>query len=121
LDEVWAALEAHLKTTANSGPDYEYNLSGWADNTSYTLVHGLGSIPTHIETTAVCKSPVGGWAVGDEVAVEPSYYYAYGLHHGRNSANIVLVVRKVVVPALDASASLTLTATNWDFKVRAWK
>jgi hypothetical protein len=110
-----------VKTTANSGPDYEYTLSGWATTTSYTLAHGLGVTPSNVEITAVCKVADGGWAVGDEVAINPSYYYAYGVHHGRNATSIIVVVRAPNASTADASASLTLTATNWDFKVRAWK
>jgi hypothetical protein len=117
---VWSSWFRVLNDQDNS-PDYEYTLSGWADNTTYTLTHGLGTTPAMVETTAVCKVADGGWSVGDEAAINPSYYYSTGLHHGRNSTSIILVVRASNVAMADASTSVHLASANWDFKVRAWK
>jgi len=120
-NNIWSAWMRVLNDE-DLGPAYEYILTGWAANTTYTLLHGLGVTPSNVETTAVCKVAERGWAVGDEVAVIPSYYYVQGLHNGRNTTEIKLVVRNIAIANADASTSTSydITSANWDIKVRAW-
>jgi hypothetical protein len=95
-----------------------------------TIPHGLGSSPSLMVASLICKTANGGYAIGDEINI-PSNVYAtsvadnYGLCLYSNdainirvafgaSASTILAVRK------DTGAGVALTNSSWKLIVKAW-
>lgn len=94
-----------------------------------TLPHGLGTKPSLVQVTAVCKVAEGGYSVGDEVVLNNATYSTagtnqYGLTIKVDATNLYVRMGSgaSVLLLLDGSGvQFGATNTSWNLVVRAWK
>ena len=106
--------------------------SGWIDLAAthgrYARTHGLGVKPNSVRAWIKCKSPQGGFSIGDEISLSASFDYAgtssgygiqidsttptgYSLSVGSVGALAAALITK------DLSAIFTPTTANWQLRL----
>ena len=103
--------------------DYESGELAMTADTALVQAHGLSAIPKAFEAVARCKTTDGGYAVGDEIRV--------GAFHGHGAADTggLVMADATNIQVIQGSAlkvlgkatfnTVTLTAANWKWVVRA--
>jgi hypothetical protein len=93
------------------------------------IAHGLGAMPTLIQSRLICKIAEGGYNVNDEVIINPNQQDVAG--QGDRGHNIVPDATNVNVRYGDqpgtfqifnktSGTAFTITNANWRLIVRAW-
>lgn len=96
---------------------------------SHTVAHGLSARPRLILGELICTSAIGGYSVGDVVPVSPhsqasgtgDHSYSVvpdatnlNIRFSNNSPDNFQIIRQ------DTGAAISVSGSNFDFRIRAW-
>jgi len=92
-----------------------------AANTTYTLPHGLGHVPTTLVPSLLVDSATDNWSAGDEIfrwvdgltVVEDTQIYV-----GADATNVIIRVNSTGVAIFDKSTGAAVASAVTNFKLR---
>ena len=135
-----ATLDYKLKNTAVLNPGHKHSNLGLSGvpysvtietantcaGTITTSAHGLGAIPTKIETSMVCITADQGWGVDDEIFVWSNYLdnalVARRVWVGADATNVIIITNATYNQSIAHKTAGTLQVAyplSWKFRIRA--